>query len=180
MLNVEWKSKRKGRRLSHSTLNIQHSAFNIAFLLLLIALPAMASDLQVDKRTLSTDDALTITLTLTDAFASAENLQLPLQNLVVDGSPSVSSEFSWINGQSSRRKVLRYVARPSHAGAALVGPLTLHGSDGQTETLAPLSIQVLPDVTAGTNDPIRILHEPVATGRDPIFVVADADKSSVF
>jgi hypothetical protein len=161
-------------------LNIQHSTFNIAFLLFLLALPAMASDLQVDKRTLSTDDALTITLTLTDVFASAENLQLPLQNLVIDGSPSVSSEFSWINGQSSRRKVLRYVARPIHPGAALVGPLTLHGADGEVETLAPLSIQVLPDLAAGTNDPIRILHELVATGRDPIFVVADADKSSVF
>jgi hypothetical protein len=153
---------------------------NIAFLLFLLALPAAASDLQVDKRTLSTDDTVTITLTLTDAFASAENLQLPLQNLVIDGSPSVSSEFSWINGQSSRRKVLRYVARPIHPGAALVGPLTLHGADGEVETLAPLSIQVLPDLAAGTNDPIRILHELVATGRDPIFIVADADKSSVF
>jgi hypothetical protein len=161
-------------------LNIQHSTFNIAVLLFVFALPAMTSDLQVDKRTLSTDDALTITLTLTDAFASAENLQLPLQNLVIDGSPSVSSEFSWIHGQSSRRKVLRYVARPIHPGAALVGPLTLHSADGQIETLAPLSIQVLPDLAAGTNDPIRILHELVATGRDPIFVVADADKSSVF
>src|SRR5438105_12807638 len=118
MLNVEWR-RPQGSRRSHSTLNIQHSTFNIASLLLLIALPAMASDLTVDKRTLSTDDSLTITLTLTDAFASAENLQLPLQNLVVDGSPSVSSEFSWINGQSSRRKVLRYVAHPIHAGAAL-------------------------------------------------------------
>jgi len=140
----------------------------------------MASDLTVDKRTLSADDTLTITLTLTDAFASADNVQLPLQNLVIDGSPSVSSEFSWINGQSSRRKVLRYVAHPVRAGAALVGPLTLRGADGQVETLAPLSIQVLPDLAAGTNDPIRILHELAATGRDPIFVVADADKSSVF
>ncbi|MGA8806369.1 MAG: BatD family protein, partial [Thermoanaerobaculia bacterium] len=161
-------------------MNIQHSTFKIVFFLFLLALPAAASDLQVDKRTLAADDAVTITLTLTDAFASAENLQLPLQNLVIDGSPSVSSEFSWINGQSSRRKVLRYVARPIHAGPALVGPLTLHGADGEVETLAPLSIQVLPDLAAGTNDPIRILHELVATGRDPIFVVADADKSSVF
>jgi hypothetical protein len=159
---------------------LRRKGFNIAVLLFLIALPAMASDLTVDKRTVSADDAVTITLTLTDAFASAGDIQLPLQNLIVDGSPSVSSEFSWINGQSSRRKVLRYVARPIHAGAALVGPLTLHGSGGEIETLAPLSIQVLPDVTAGTNDPIRILHELVATGRDPIFVIAEADKSSVF
>jgi len=177
MLNVEWKNRRRPR---HSTLNIEHSTFNIAVLLFFIALPLAASDLQVDKRTLSADDTVTITLTLTDAFASDENLRLPLQNLVIDGSPSVSSEFSWINGQSSRRKVLRYIARPVHPGAALVGPLTLHGANGETETLAPLSIQVLPDLAAGTNDPIRILHELVATGRDPIFVVAEADKSSAF
>jgi hypothetical protein len=180
MLNVEWRRRRNRLRSPHSTLNIEHSTFNIAFLLLFIALPIKANDLQVDKRTLSSDDALTITLTLTDAFASADNIQLPLQNLAVDGSPSVSSEFSWMNGQSSRRKVLRYVAHPVHAGAALVGPLTLHGADGQIETLAPLSIQVLPDLAAGSNDPIRILHELVATGRDPIFVVAGADKGSVF
>ena len=176
MLNVECKRRRR----PHSTLNIQHSTFNIAFLLLFIALPLSANELQVDKRTLSIDDALTITLTLTDAFASADNVQLPLQNLVLDGSPSVSSEFSWVNGQSSRRKVLRYVAHPRGSGAALVGPVTLRGGDGQVETLAPISIQVLPDLAAGSNDPQRILHELLATGRDPIFIVVDADKTSVF
>ena len=178
MLNVECKRRRR----PHSTLNIQHSTFNIAFwvLLLLAALPLSANELQVDKRTLSLDDALTITLTLTDAFASADNVQLPLQNLVLDGSPSVSSEFSWINGQSSRRKVLRYVAHPRGAGAALIGPVVLHAAEGQIETLAPISIQVLPDLAAGSNDPQRILHELLATGRDPIFIVAEADKSSVF
>jgi len=56
----------------------------------------------------------------------------------------------------------------------------LHGADGQVETLAPVSIQVLPDLAAGSNDPQRILHELLATGRDPIFIVAEADKSSVF
>jgi hypothetical protein len=161
-------------------LNIQHSTFNIAFLLLLLALPLSANELQVDKRTLSLDDTLTITLTLTDVFASADNVRLPLQNLVLEGSPSVSSEFSWVNGRSYRRKVLRYLAHPRGAGAALVGPVTLHGADGQVETLAPLSIQVLPDNAAGSNDPQRILHELLATNRDPIFVIADADKNSVF
>src|SRR5438477_514374 len=41
----------------------------------------------------------------------------------------------------------------------------------------PLSANDLP---VGSNDPVRILHELLATGRDPIFVVAEADKSSVF
>jgi hypothetical protein len=171
-------NKRAARRLRNSTLNIQHLTFNI--LLLLLAAPILASDLQVDKRTLSIDDSLTLTITLTDAFASADNIQLPLQNLVIDGSPSVSSEFSWVNGQSTRRKVFRYSVHPRGPGAALIGPVTLRGDAGQVETLAPVSIQVLPDLTAGSNDPVRILHELLATERDPIFIVAEADKTSAF
>jgi hypothetical protein len=158
--------------------NIQHLTVNI--LLFLFALPVFANELQVDKHTLSVDDSVTITVSLTDAFASLDNFQLPLQNLVVDGSPSVSSEFSWINGQSTRRKVFTYTAHPRGAGAALIGPVVLRTSDGQVETLAPVSIQVLPDLTAGSNDPARILHELLATGRDPIFVVAESDKTSAF
>jgi hypothetical protein len=154
--------------------------FKAQILFLLAALPIAANDLQVDKRTLSIDDTVTITVTLTDAFASIDNLQLPLQNLVADGSPSVSSEFAWINGESSRRKVFRYVVHPRGPGAALIGPVTLRGSGGQVETLAPVAVQVLPDRTAGSNDPVRILHELLATNRDPIFVIADADKTSVF
>jgi len=156
------------------------ATFNILLLLLFIALPLSANDLQVDKRTLSADDTVTITVTLTDAFTSAENIQLPLQNLVLDGAPSVSSEFIWVNGRSSRRKILSYRAHPAGPGPALIGPLTLHGSEGQTETLAPVSIQVLPDLAAGSNDPVRVLHELLATNRDPIFLIAEANKSSVF
>jgi hypothetical protein len=47
-------------------------------------------------------------------------------------------------------------------------------------TSSGASIQVLPDASAGSNDPVRILHELLATGRDPFFVVAEADKPSVF
>ncbi|MEA2236490.1 MAG: hypothetical protein QOC81_1214 [Thermoanaerobaculia bacterium] len=172
------KDKRVRRRLFHSTFNIQHLTFNI--LLFLLTLNLYANDLQVDKRTLSVDDSLTITITLNDAFTSLDNIPLPMQNLVIDGSPSVSSEFSWINGQSTRRKVFRYNVHPAGPGSALVGPVVLHAGDGQVETFAPIAIQVLPDRTVGSNDPVRILHELLATGRDPIFVVADANKTSAF
>ena len=152
----------------------------LAILLSLLPLNLFANDLQVDKRTLSVDDSVTITITLTGAFASLDSVQIPLQNLVLGGSPSVSSEFSWINGQSSRRKVFHYTAHPGGPGAALIGPVVLHGGDGQDETLAPVSLQVLPDRTSGSNDPVRILHELLATGRDPIFVIAETNKTSAF
>ncbi len=181
MLDVECSvSNERGapRCVLNSTLSIQH--LTVTILLLLFTFPLFANDLQVDKHTLSVDDSVTITVSLTDAFASLDSVQLPLQNLVIDGSPSVSSEFSWINGQSTRRKVFTYTAHPRGAGPALIGPVVLRSSEGQVETLAPVSIQVLPDRTAGSNDPVRILHELLATGRDPIFVVAEADKTSAF
>jgi hypothetical protein len=182
MLNVE-RRQREGLGVSapHSTLNIRQSTFNLVVFItfLLLASPLTADDLQVDKRTLSPDDTLTITITLADSFASLDAIQLPLQNLVLDGSPSVSSEFSWTNGSSSRRKVFRFVAHPRGPGPALIGPLVLR-AEGRVETLAPVLIQVLPDRTAGTNDPVRILHEMLATGRDPIFVVAEAGRTSVY
>jgi hypothetical protein len=151
---------------------ILHSAFCV--------LHSFANEISVDKRTMQLDDTVTITVTLEDDFAKVDTLRLPLHNLILAGPPSVSSQFEWINGQSSRRKVFRYTARPHSAGEARVGPLTLRGSGGQVETLAPISIQVLPDAAAGSNDPLKILRELMATNRDAIFMVADADKTSVF
>jgi len=139
-----------------------------------------ANELSVDKRVLQLDDTLTITVTLEDAFASIDSVRLPLKNLSIDGQPSVSSEFNFINGETSRRKTFRYTAHATAPGGAMVGPITLHGKGGQVETLAPIAIQVLPDASAGSNDPAKILRDMIATNRDPIFLVASADKESAF
>jgi hypothetical protein len=139
-----------------------------------------ANELTVDHHTLTLTDSLTITVTLTDDFAKLNSVQLPLQNLVIDGGPSTSSEFQWINGQTFRRKILRWSAHARGAGAALVGPVSLRSPDGQLDTLAPVSIQVLPDAAAGSNDPAKIMRELIATGRDPVFIVAEADRPAVF
>ncbi|HLJ75381.1 MAG TPA: BatD family protein, partial [Thermoanaerobaculia bacterium] len=136
--------------------------------------------MSVDKRMMQLDDSVTITVTLEDAFASISSIRIPLENLVIDGQPSVSSEFDFINGVTSRRKVFRYVAHATGPGAATVGPVTLHGTGGQVETLAPIAIQVLPDAAAGTNDPSKILRELITNHADPIFLVATVDKPNVF
>jgi hypothetical protein len=158
------------RRILHSAFCILHFA----------AAAAAASSLTVDKRTLSLDDSLTITLTLDDAFASAGVPQLPLQNLALDGPPSQSTSFEWINGQSSRRKILRWSAHPLVAAGALVGPVVLHGDGGQVETLPRIAIDVLPDRAMQLTDPDAVLHELLATGRDPIFLLAEADRKEVY
>src|SRR5438874_4984961 len=114
-----------------------------AFCILHIAAVAAANELTVDRRSVTLTDSLIITLTLTASFAQLDNVRVPLQNLVIDGGPSTSTEFQWINGQSFRRKTLRWTAHARGAGAALVGPLALRAPDGQLDTLAPISIQVL-------------------------------------
>ncbi len=162
------------RKLCFSTARVAALVLTLTFAELAMV---FANDLSIDKRSLAMDDSLSITVTLTDAFAGADSVSIPLRNLELNGPPSVSSQFQWINGQSSRSKVLRYSAHPLRPGPALVGPLRLQASDGRTETIAPISVTVLADVTAGSNDPARILHELLATGRDPIFLIAQADRA---
>src|SRR3954469_15661976 len=121
MLSVEClmlNARRVRQRLG--SFNIQHSTFDIPFFLFLLALPLSANELTVDKRTLTSTDSLTITLTLTDSFAAIDDVRLPLQNLVIDGGPATSTELGWVNGQSFRRKTLRWSAHARDAGAALV------------------------------------------------------------
>src|SRR5262249_5453672 len=169
-------AKEEGRRGANSL------ALILFFILTAILAPrtSAANELTVDRRSITLADSLTITLSLTDSFAQLDTVPLPLQNLVIDGGPSTSSEFQWINGQSFRRKVFRWTAHARAAGAALVGPLRLRAPDGQVDTIAPVSIQVLPDATAGSNDAAKIMRELIATGREPVFIVAEADRASAF
>ena len=144
------------------------------------AVAAYANDLTIDRRTIRLDESLTIIVSLENQFANVDGVNVPVRNLTIDSAPSVSSEYSWINGSVVRRKVFRFTAHPIQAGAALVGPLVVIGENGERETLAPLSLQVVPDEAAGTNDPLTILRELLATNREPFFVVAEAEKTSAY
>jgi len=141
---------------------------------------AFANDLVVDPRTLQMNDLTTITVSLEGSFASADTVNVPLDNLAFVGEPWVSTEFAWINGDVVRRKIFRFRARPLLPGAARVGPLALAASDGQRDTLPAVALQVMPDRIASSNDPEALLRELTATGRPPLFLVADADKKDVW
>jgi len=147
--------------------------------LLFLATIAGASELTVDKRTVALDDTIVITVSLNDAFAGLDLPSIPLRNLKVDGQPSVASSFQWINGQSSRQKIVRFNAHPLVAGEAIVGPVVLRAGR-QVETLPAIALQVVPDRTTQLTDPAAILRELVESGRDPIFVAVDADRSRAF
>ncbi len=140
---------------------------------------AAANELIVDHHRLQLNDLLTITLSVEGPFASAGEISIPLSNLALVGEPSVSSEFTWANGEVMRRKVFRYRARALAAGAARVGPLVL-SADGQRETLAAIAIEVLPDRASGSNDAEVVLSEMLAAGREPLFVIAETDKNTAY
>ncbi|MDQ3281032.1 MAG: BatD family protein [Acidobacteriota bacterium] len=149
-------------------------------LLALAAWRAAADELIVDTRTLQMNGLVTITVSLEGAFAELDDVDVPVRNLQILGEPSVSSEYAWINGDVTRRKAFRFRARPLAPGMAMVGPLVLNTEDGQRETLSAISLQVLPDRASGSNDPEVVLRELQASGRDPLFVIAEIDKRSAF
>ncbi len=140
-------------------------------------LSVRANDLSVDRHTVRVGESITITLSLENAFATVDLTDMPGRNLLISPTPSVNSEFSWINGTTVRRKVFRFLARAVAPGPAQVGPLTITLPDGERASFPAISLQILPDRAALSNDPVTVLRELLATGRDPFFVVAEADKS---
>jgi hypothetical protein len=137
------------------------------------------NNLSVERRAIRSGETLLIVVSLEDDFAELDHVDLPLRNLVIDNPPSVARDFAWINGVTVHRKILRYRARPMHPGPALVGPLVLRAGQ-QTDTLPAIAIEVIPDRAATSNDPQVILSELLATGREPLFIVAETDRQSAY
>ena len=180
----EWSGGRFGRRggrlSTTSRGHLKRAPLYWPILVLIACATAKASELTVDKRSVAMDETLHAVVRLEGSFAKTDSVSLPLRNLSVDGPPSTSSEFQFINGSSFRAKTFTFTLHGNAPGAALVGPLVIHDQDGRSETLPPVAVQILPDVLAGSNDPERILSEQLATGRDPIFVIAVADRKSAW
>ncbi|MEO8382970.1 MAG: BatD family protein [Acidobacteriota bacterium] len=149
-------------------------------LALLLASFAFANEMVVDTRTLRMNDLATITISLEGSFASSDYVDVPLQNLDFVGEPSMGSEYTWINGTITRRKVFRYRVRPIAPGPARIGPVELTDEDGHVQRLAAVAIEVLPDQASTSNDAQMVLRELLATDRDPFFVVAEADKQALY
>lgn len=142
---------------------------------LLFATSAFANDLIVEPRQIRMTESVNIIVSLEGDAAREVAINIPLRNLQMIGQPSSSNEYTFINGVTTRRKVLRYMARPTAAGVGVVGPLTIAG-----ETFGPVEVQILADRVFTTNDPVTILRDLLASGRDPFFVVAEVDRATAF
>lgn len=151
----------------------------IALLISAVASVLGATDLRVDRARIHSDESVQVVLTLTDALASLDAPQLPLKNLVLDGTPSVSSQFQWINGVVSRERTYTYSVHPTAAGTATVGPLILYGEQGQV-VLPQVTVVVLPEAAINPNAPSDALNELKATGGEQVLLSAEVSSNNVY
>jgi hypothetical protein len=97
---------------------------------------------EVDRAELSTDEALTLTVTLnTSSILDAPTPSLPeLQGFQVVGS-SASTQIEVVNADIQTRAVYVYRLQPFQAGDLTIGPITVT-LDGQTYSTQPLAVRV--------------------------------------
>lgn len=138
----------------------------IVVLLASVCLVADAHEISFNRSTIRTDDHATLTIVLEEAFVGTEHVRLPLENLVLIAGPSTSTEFRWINGKTSRRKVLTYRLRPEAAGTAAAGPVVVTAPNGDQLTLRRVTIDVVDPVR---NDTSR--HSDLSLSRLPAIIV---------
>ena len=178
MVSRAGRQKAEGRRQKKRQLPL----FLLLSAFCLLPFPAYAqrNQLTVDARTLRMNDMATVTVSLEGSFAEVEAVSPPLENLSIVGEPWVSSEFAWVNGQVTRRKVFRFRIRPIAPGRASVGPMSVHGDGAAQQILAPVVLEVIPDRAFGSNDAESLLRDLSASARDPVFVISEVDETEVF
>ena len=138
----------------------------------------------VDRASLSTDEFLTLTVTLDAAVSNPPNPTVPaLEGFNIVGSSS-SSQISIINGAMTSQQSYSYRLQPYQAGALVIEPVTVT-MGGQTFSTEPITVQV----SQGTGQPQaaspRVVQgEPAPaptelTGQD-FFVEAEVDTPSPY
>ena len=152
----------------------------LIFALLLVSISLRANQLSVDTRTLRMNDLATITVSLEGDFAKVEAVSPPVENLAIVGEPWVSTEFAWINGQVSRRKVFRFRVRPIAPGRGRAGPMPIATDDGAKQVLPAVDLEIIPDRAFGSNDAESVLGELTASNRDPVFVISEVGDTTAF
>jgi hypothetical protein len=148
----------------------------VLFFLALAAPQSMsgASSLSVEPGTVAPGDSVEITVRLEGSFASLDQIQLPLRGFRIEGGPSTSSQFQWINGTVSRHKTFRYTAVTTGPGVASAGPVVLRDESGRTLVLPQVDVTVRPPAPL----PPGASGAAALAGRDLLFILPEMDRSS--
>jgi hypothetical protein len=88
-------------------------------------------EVQLDPRTFGIEDVTVLTVRVLEPQGTPEVDLGALDNLEVVSGPSTKTEFSWINGASTRAVSFSYVVQGLEVGAATIGPVTVHLGEGE-------------------------------------------------
>jgi hypothetical protein len=117
-------------------------------LLFIAAVPGYAQGsgpvtIEVDRTSMTTDDFLTLTITVSADSMNAPQPALPdLLGFNLVGSNS-SSQISIINGAMSTQTVYQYQLQPVETGSLTIAPMSIT-LNGQTYTTEPIVVEVTP------------------------------------
>jgi hypothetical protein len=134
----------------------------------------------VDRTALSTDEALTLTVTVSTDLTTAPQPMLPsLAGFNILGT-STSSQISIVNGAMSSTLVYNYQLQPHQTGNLVIDPVTLT-VNGQSYTTQPIAIQVTQGTgvqSAPAQAPSTQQVAPAATEFNGQDVFAEAEVSN--
>jgi hypothetical protein len=148
-----------------------------------------------DVTRIGLDDQVQLTITIEGRLFNLKGeVSLPeLENLKLLAGPSLSTQFSLVNGSASQSRSYLYVLQPVHVGTARIGPSRAVIDDRERST-APITLEVVqgrvvqrqppPDPFAGFRgqDPLDTLF---GAGRAPrrdakLFIEADTDRTTLY
>ncbi len=144
-------------------------------LLLIAAVPGYAQGsgpvtIEVDRTSLTTDDFLTLTITVAADSMNAPQPELPnFPGFNLGGSNS-SSQISLINGAMSTQTVYQYQLQPVETGQLTIAPLSIT-LNGQTYTTEPIVVEV----TQGTGRPAAPSGPPGSSPLDSLLLPGLSD-----
>ncbi len=119
--------------------------FAAAAVLLAAGLGAVESSLEVrlDPREFGIEDVARLTVRITEPSGNPEVDLGDLNNLEIVSGPSTNTEFSWVNGASTRSVSFNYVLQGKSVGKASLGPVTVTLGE-QVLTAERVAAEVVP------------------------------------
>ena len=137
----------------------------------------------VDRTSLTTDDTLTLTVTINANIANPPQPSLPgLAGFNIIGS-STSSQISIVNGAMSSRLNYNYSLQPYEAGTLVIEPVGVT-IDGQAYTTAPINVQVTQGTGAPSPAPAPSNRQAPTTSTElagqKLFVEAEVDNPNPY
>lgn len=178
------------RRITHYALRI---APLITIIIILLFAPLISGGLAkvalaqapvtatVDRTSISTDEQVTLTVTVSGDFLNVPRPDLSDLTEFVVVSSRTSTQISIVNGRMTSQGVFTYRLQPLRAGALVIPPIKV-SIDNQTYQTGPIKIDVVAGISpnAPSQTPVPTVEAPAALQNQPLFVEAEVDNSTPY